>query len=1285
MNVLTKVRSAGTGLVLLFAMLVSLPAPLFGQLTTGTVSGLAADATGAIIPHATAVLTNVSNNTTRTTKSDSKGYFVFASVESSLNYKVEVSMQGFRSWESRQFPLRPGDQVNFTDVKLQVGDVQEQVTVEAATNQAVKPLDSSERSDTITAEDLKTLSIVGRDATELVRMLPGFSPQTAGVNNQPNYNAAVVGLSGPTGSFSANGTGTNGIAVVQDGVSLQDISTNGGTVQEVNSDAVEEIKVSSAFDAESAKGPTVVNAITKSGTSAFHGSLYLYARDTALNSNDWYNNYLRQTRPDGQYFYPGGTVGGPILLPFTKFNRQRNKLFFFFQYEATNQLFSPATLGSWTPTLAERQGDFSAASLNTQLCGARPDGAVNPNAIQPMCQAENYLPNGNAVSNGNVAAYKNASGAALLNWLPLPNADPFTNASGYNLIQVVEQQQNGSLIRAKIDYSINETDKLSLTYGRQAQIAQQPVNFGYIPAASALYPGGVTTGDISNIGSITYTKVIGARFTNEATLAQSYVSQPGNESTPAAASRYSMNSYNGGNGNFNYLGEYKNGGDGSVPALSDYGNYGYPQLLMPGGFYNNQVRLKKVVPNFQDVLTYVKGKHVLKTGIYLEERIINGLADFGSYPQGEFTFNPNNSYYEYSATVGQNAQFTNCETPNSAGTSRNSGASYLGQCMNPNALMYLGYADTYTQTNFSPVVDMNSFAASGFVNDTWKIRHFTLNLGVRLEHLGPWSDRHNNGLAEFSPSLYAQQCNGRTCGSTNAPGVTWHSQDASVLNSVNQPATVYASPRLGMSWDIFGTGNTVLRGGWGIYRNEEEFNPYALAAATAQGYKTSFLQGQESFDLIDSTSPANPPDFTAYTLSPNDTARPLNYLYNAQFDQHLPWRSLLEIAYVGSNNQNLSTYNNGSYNGASNLNLIPAGGLFTANLGTIPANILAAQQGTGTNLSNLTTPETDVFRPYPFYANVYALKHVYYSSYNSLQVSWNKSSGRIQYGANYTFSKDLATAASYNNVIPDPLNLRNEYNPVPFDHTHVFNIHYLIDFGTRYRGSHELIGQVANGWQLSGISSLLSGPPLASLEGENFGFGYGQLAPTQLSYQIQTDPVNDKPCLVTYGITPDKNGNTYCTTSLNSTVWLGSPDYQLMPTVVCKPSGGPSTHQFINPACFGIPLPGGVNSANPTGQGQYRLPYIHGPASLSNDLTVLKNFPLRDKRNVQLRIAGFNFLNHPLVSFNNNDTGNLNLGGFQGGVAGQALTLQQITHQNFGIAQIKYGSRLIEVGAKYEF
>ena len=994
MSLFPKIRQAAALSGLLMGWLLLWQSPVSAQQTTGTVTGVVQDTTGAIVPHATVVLTNLDNKSERTAVSNSGGDFTIASVPSGLQYQVKISMAGFTTWESQPFPLRPGDSVSFTDVKLAAGGVSEQVTVEETTSQAVKPLDSPERSDVITAKDLDTLAIQGRDATELIRFLPGFALVSPGLNNQAPNDAVVGVSSAATGSYSSNGTGVTGIATILDGVSLTDIGSNSTTTQTMNAEMVSEVKVTtSTYSSEFAHGPTVINGVTKAGTTQYHGSGYFYARDTALNANDWYNNYLRESRPDGRYFFPGGTVGGPLWIPHTRLRRDTTKLFFFAGYEYYNQLYSPETLSAYVPTTAERAGDFSVASLNAQLCGARPDGGVNPNAIQPMCNGENYLPNGTNVSNGNLVGQGNPSGIALINWLPLPNADPFTNTSGYNYIKEVLQSQNGSMFHARVDFAASDRNKVSATYGRQSQVTQDPVAYGYAPANSVLFPGDVTSGDISNIISLTYTRVISQNITNEFNAALSLISDPANEGKPSAVGRFSINGYNcsdpdkraagtcgsSGNGNFNYLGEFKNAGDYSVPALSDYSNLGYPNVAMPGGFYNNQVHLKKEVPDVQDAMSVVKGPHFFKFGVYYEKGIINGLADYGAYPQGQYTFNPQNNYYDYSPTVGQNAQFTGCENPNPLGNGRSSGAAYLGSCINPNALIYLGYADTFTQTNFSPLVDMQYTTLAGFFNDSWRLKRVTLQLGARVEHLGPWVDRHGNGLATFSPSLYGSQCVERQCGSANDPGVSWHGIDGSIANSVNNPAKAYFSPRLGMAWDIFGKGNTVLRGGWGIYRHEEEFSPYALAAATAQGYKTTFQQGQESFDAIDRQSPVNPQDFSVYTISPTDTTRPVYYEYNGAISQRIKpnstrYQSLVEIAYVGNNSEHVSSYNNqaSGYNGASDVNLIPAGYFFNNPQGNLQrlGGADAPAGGQPDSLGSLTTPQTDYFRPYPFYQHV---------------------------------------------------------------------------------------------------------------------------------------------------------------------------------------------------------------------------------------------------------------------------------------------------------------------------
>ncbi len=342
-----KIKPA-TGLLLLLATgFVLLQSPALAQETTGSVSGIVEDSTGAAVPGATVVLTNLENKTQRRTVSNGTGSFAMASVVSALSYQVRVSMQGFESWESKPFPLRPGDQVNFTDIKLQIGAVSAAVTVEATESQAVKPLDTPERSDVITSKDLETLAIVGRDATELIETLPGFAMISPGVNNQSSANTAAVGLNnGISGGYSANGLGPTGLATILDGVSLTDIQTNSGTVQTIDSDMIQDAKVdSSNFSAVSAKGPAIFNATTKAGTSSFHGTAYMYARNTALNANDWYNNHLEQTRPAGSYYYPGGTVGGPLWIPGTRFGRHNDKLFFFFGFEVLNQKYSPETLG----------------------------------------------------------------------------------------------------------------------------------------------------------------------------------------------------------------------------------------------------------------------------------------------------------------------------------------------------------------------------------------------------------------------------------------------------------------------------------------------------------------------------------------------------------------------------------------------------------------------------------------------------------------------------------------------------------------------------------------------------------------------------------------------------------------------------------------------------------------------------------------------------------------------------------------------------------------------------
>src|SRR5262249_20261915 len=133
-----------------------------------------------------------------------------------------------------------------------------------------------------------------------------------------------------------------------------------------NPEAISEVKVlTSNFSAENAQGPVVANAVTKGGSSSFHGGLWFYARNSATNANEAF--YKEPTvllpKPDESYYYPGAKIGGPVLIPGTGFNKSRQKLFFFEMFEAYRQNLDGGVDRAFIPTPAMLNGDFS--FLNT--------------------------------------------------------------------------------------------------------------------------------------------------------------------------------------------------------------------------------------------------------------------------------------------------------------------------------------------------------------------------------------------------------------------------------------------------------------------------------------------------------------------------------------------------------------------------------------------------------------------------------------------------------------------------------------------------------------------------------------------------------------------------------------------------------------------------------------------------------------------------------------------------------------------------------------------------------
>jgi hypothetical protein len=212
-----RLFSSRTGLtrsVFVAAVLYGLLAPgLFAQ-NTATLIGTVSDASNAVVPGATVLLKSQLSGDTRRTITNGEGYFTVSAVQPG-DYTLTVQAQGFKAYDQKDLHFDAGDKRN-VDVSLEVGATTEtvEVTAEAA---EITPVDSGEKSSTISAKQLQDIAIVGSNAAEFIKILPGMAI-TGGTQNGASYNGEIHGTgSGPVGSFAANGQRTGAIDITSDG------------------------------------------------------------------------------------------------------------------------------------------------------------------------------------------------------------------------------------------------------------------------------------------------------------------------------------------------------------------------------------------------------------------------------------------------------------------------------------------------------------------------------------------------------------------------------------------------------------------------------------------------------------------------------------------------------------------------------------------------------------------------------------------------------------------------------------------------------------------------------------------------------------------------------------------------------------------------------------------------------------------------------------------------------------------------------------------------------------
>ena len=958
------------------------------------------------------------------------------------------------------------------------------------------------------------------------------------------------------------------------------------------------------------------------------------------------NQFANSLEPPAHFYYPGGNIGGPILLPFTDFNKSRKKLFFWAGYEYMNQHPAIAPIDYNVPTVEQRAGDFSETTVNGQ------PGMVGGNAT-PLLKALQGNPNygyaydipfalpacptcANTKSISPSQYDPNITGGTpdgkhgLLAYYPLANILP-SASNGYNNFQYTPNTpQNRWEATGKVDYAISDNSKLSVSYTRQIETDVHPIGVWWTPPWTLPYPSNVQAPTTSQDFMANFTHVFSPTTTNEFVFTYARYINPSNLTNPSAASRKTLG--------FNTTGFYgvttnqvpnvEGPWGGAVPNIDEFSFDG----AFNGG--NGFGAIKKD-PSLYDNFTKVIGSHTLKTGFYWDtSQNVQSSAGLQLGNQGNYN-------------VGWGANDTG-----------NVVADFL-----------LGVNGNYQQQNIIPTFDIQFHQWSIYAQDSFKANHqLTLNYGLRFDHMGQWYGPPN-GMAVWDPASY-----NNTASAPPNTGLLFHSINSSIPLSGMVSPLFYYEPRVGLAYDIFGTGKTVLRAGVAWFRYQFAVNdvggPTGAAAGqfTAQTPPTSpynSATGTGGYGQIDQAGFYTPPSSvslssyvtatgngaTISAFQKGDNRTPEVMDWNITVSQALPWRSVFEVSYVGnkSTNELINGNNGGLYN---QNNFIPGSFFLPDPVLGIPVSTSPPGCNNSNPANNSTlcagTPNYNIeeqssngngfaenhFRPLKNYTNVNLITHGSYANYNSLQLSWQKQSGPITFLTNYTFSKVLGIRdgqtnnGNGNGTTIDPYNLKNNYAPLAYDHTNILNISAVWNLPRFVHGHHFVEGAV-NGWQLSTYTTYQSGTPLQTTTGGSMNAGYaGGL----------TVPTNGAPDLPNNSV-PLPNG--LVSTAVNESTWLGTNAYGgsggglLLPQLVCDPRKHASGLYF-NPNCFQTPAYGQ--------QGTLIWPYIRNPAYFDSDLALFKNFQITERQKLQFRVSATNWLNHPLGQFGLAGTSDESLG-----------------------------------------